>query len=102
MGWRPCAPSSSARPCPPSRPQEQVLQREHRRETKRQMKKEAAALDQAVDPEEEEMLKAHVSDARRLVAPGASGCGVRAHRGGDCRPQHAATQRLNPPSHPRS
>ncbi|GBF98212.1 hypothetical protein Rsub_10712 [Raphidocelis subcapitata] len=39
---------------------EQLLQREHRRETKRQIKKEAAALDQAIDPEDEEALRAHV------------------------------------------
>jgi len=40
--------------------QEQLLQREHRKETKRQIKREAAALDQQLAPEDEEQLKAHV------------------------------------------
>lgn len=37
------------------------MQREHRKETKRSIKKEAAALDQAIAPEDEAELKAHVS-----------------------------------------
>ncbi|KAI8465210.1 MAG: hypothetical protein J3K34DRAFT_488759 [Monoraphidium minutum] len=40
--------------------QEQLLQREHRKETKRQQKKEAAALEKELDPEDEEQLKAQV------------------------------------------
>lgn len=52
--------------------EEQLLQREHRKETKRQMKREAAALGQAVEEEDEALLKAQVStycclDYPRLV-----------------------------------
>ena len=40
--------------------EEQLLQREHRRETKRSAKKEAAALGQAIAEEDEALLKAQV------------------------------------------